>query len=132
MKKIILILALLISTCSYSQVFRMKAFEFKAYYYPFTDFPENWIPMSSIVILDVTKETFNVYDKNYPQNLVIGNSKKKQYDADGEKVIFSAFDENGIKCEISFKTFNDKSGRHAATVIVEYKNVMYFYRLENY
>ena len=123
MKKIsLLLLAVIITTASYSQVVKYKTIETKVNEAP-------WTAQAILVVVDIDRLKIHIYAQTESDIDVLELTRQID-DESGTMYYFKAVDQNGIRCDITMKAFFDKSLEHVATIILTYSNAKIAYRLK--
>lgn len=111
----------------------MQCFQDK--YYFFKDPPSqrmDWQDVDILVVIDMSKNKIKVFSNAEPTYDII-LFKGEITNANGDREAgYTCVDEDGIKCTASLVAFvnQDENARHVGTLTIEYKNIVYYFRLK--
>ena len=126
MKKLLIILLLvLITSITFGQDFRLRAFSstysYTDSYGEFNDLKTNEHPSNILIV--ITKNTITVYAKQQTIYSIVATESVK-YDEIGPYSLTSLLDDEGIQCIGKIYVPNETNTYH---LIIQYRNVMLIY-----
>ena len=131
MKKLLLGLILMTAVFAASaQVEKYKSFQTKSYNPETESSPAEWKDAVILIVKNLEKKKIHIYAKNETDVDILETVKTWNDDEGNSWVKYSGIDESGIKCEIQWEVFKDQTGRHTATMFLEYKNLKCIYRMQ--
>ncbi len=119
----------LCNNCISQDVLKFKCFQTAANE-PGSDEDIKWKDRDILLVLDVQKSKIHIYSQE-DQDIDIIIQNENFTNSDGDNILkYTGVDQNGKKCNIVLKIFKDQSTRHTATLIIEYSDIHFLYRLE--
>lgn len=128
MKILLIALLLLCSKINFAQVYKFKAFQAKYIDIENKRNSTDWEDRNILVVLNTEKGNLRIYTKEEQEYDLVFKSNKND-DNEDTWLTYKGVDENGKRSVISFILYKDQTGKHNATLTVQYKDVEYYYRL---
>lgn len=131
MKYILLAFLLGISHLSHSQVYRFRAFQDIVKYSDIKTKEEDWIKADFVVVVNFDKNKVQVYAA-HTVDVDLIKLVDTDKDSTGTSITYNGVDETGDKCRVILLSYNDRSGEHVGTLVLEYPktNITMIFRLK--
>lgn len=129
------ILLFLIVNTGYGQVKKYKVFKSQKVYYDKDGnyvASTDWEPCDDLFVWNKPKNKVQIYslpeDKEYD---ITQRVEEFEDQLDNNCVNYKGVDKKGIKCVIRTVSLKTPSGKHMATVYIDYSNMSYVFRLKD-
>lgn len=121
----------LFSLSGYTQVYKFKTIE--ACYQPAgkTDSKTEWNKAEILVVVNYDDDKIRIYSEEQ-QDFDIVKYYKKEIDENGDKWFkYQVVDQKGKNCKIRLLIFKDTEHLHIASLMLEYSDCFFAYRLKS-
>ncbi len=129
MRIIIVAFLLLIGSTASSQTYKFKAFQVKYIDKEDKRNSTDWEDRDILIVINTDRKKLYTYGEKEGEYDLIFRSEYK--DDSGNTILkYTGIDEDGLRMSISVILYRDQTGRHGATLILDYSNIALYFRLK--
>lgn len=89
-----------------------------------------WSPRNILVVLNAGASKVKIFSEALQDIDILYEKPSLQMDDGSTMKVYSAVDDGGNNCDMYFVSYNNQEGDHSATLILDYPNVRFLYRLK--
>ena len=90
----------------------------------------DWVKVDMLVVINTEKGQIRIFGATPMDFDIVDYNKTTESDNGDTHLHYGVVDANGVRCNAEVVLYKDQSNEHIGTLIFEYANLSYFFRLK--